>query len=444
MALSKIYPLSQDQKNFLKYSRARVNLLDGATRSGKNFVENLRMLHALKFEPYSNPQSDVAFFGATKEAVLRNFLKDLFGIVGKKNYSYNSTKGTGRILGRDFYVFNAKNKDTFGNIRGGNIGLALGTEITLLHEDFFYEMNARVAHIEDSMIFIDTNPDSPYHYIHTNFIENTNLTPEDFMRFRFTLDSNLSLTEKAKEKLKRVYVEGTLKYQRMVQGLWVLSDGIIYTKFNPTNNTFDYHIDRSQDHRLRWVVGIDYGNQHPTVFGLFANIDDRYYLVKEYYHDGSEEGQKSDEEYFEDLKDFIGDLNIDAIYCDPSATHFINTIRSRSRYPIYNPDKLEREEKKKNGDDEIALTVDKRVSDGIQTVQSAFYNEKFFIHKRCKHSLKELSVYIWDKKASAAKGRDVPLKLNDHCMDMIRYVLQSDLKRDNSINIWKKLAGYVA
>ena len=41
----------------------------------------------------------------------------------------------------------------------------------------------------------------------------------------------------------------------------------------------------------------------------------------------------------------------------------------------------------------------------------------------CVHTLAEFDRYCWDE----TSGRDAPVKENDHCMDMLRYGVVTDL-----------------
>ena len=95
MGLHKLYPFSQEQYHFLTRSTARINVCDGPVRSGKNFVENIRFKTYAKTEPYEDPKSPLAFCGASKDTAYRIILRDLFKLVGKKNYTYNRSNGSG-------------------------------------------------------------------------------------------------------------------------------------------------------------------------------------------------------------------------------------------------------------------------------------------------------------------------------------------------------------
>lgn len=56
-------------------------------------------------------------------------------------------------------------------------------------------------------------------------------------------------------------------------------------------------------------ISVDYGTLNPTAFLLWEKAKDgRWICTKEYYYDGRLKGvQKTDEEYAEDMIEFIGD-----------------------------------------------------------------------------------------------------------------------------------------
>ncbi len=46
------------------------------------------------------------------------------------------------------------------------------------------------------------------------------------------------------------------------------------------------------------------------------------------------------------------------------------------------------------------------------------------ICSECKNTIREIEGYVWDNKA-AERGRDEPLKKDDHAVDALRYILAS-------------------
>lgn len=73
-----------------------------------------------------------------------------------------------------------------------------------------------------------------------------------------------------------------------------------------------------------YYITVHYGTANPCHMTLWHNGE----LVDEYYYDSRREGrQKTDAEYFEELKKLAGDKKITAVLIDPSAASFIETVR---------------------------------------------------------------------------------------------------------------------
>ena len=65
---------------------------------------------------------------------------------------------------------------------------------------------------------------------------------------------------------------------------------------------------------------------------------------------------------------------------------------------------------------------------GIEAVQAALKvhnNDKprLFIFKSCPHTTREMAGYKWAEGTETKDARDEPLKVNDHCMDSLRYAI---------------------
>jgi len=414
MSLNKVFPFSGKQEQYLQDSQSKINSIDGSVRSGKNFTQNARMLYAVQNEPHSDPKSDIAFLGTNKDAVEKNFLNYFFTLIDKKNYTYNSQKGKGRMFGRNFYNFPAKNKDHYKTIQGSNLGLALGTEVTLWDKEVYYELIARLSAIEDSRAFLDMNPESKYHWYYKEVIQNKDYTSRQFTRHQFRLEDNLSLTAQTIEDLKVLYGKGSLRYQRKIQGLWVVADGVIFSQFNPELNTFDKYFRPGKN--VRWISAIDYGTVNPFVCGLFCEINGTYYLYDTYVYDKGKEKRQDDGWYREKILEFYGDRDIQALYIDPSAANFIAEINNHTTLPVK----------------EAFNSVD----EGIGTMTTHIVNKTLMINETLDFVLDEMTTYSWCDK-SILLGKEKPLKVNDHAMDMIRYCLESESKIIDPFAAWR-------
>ena len=78
---------------------------------------------------------------------------------------------------------------------------------------------------------MNCNPESPYHFIKSEYIDKSD--EKRILHLHFTMDDNLSLSEVVKERYKRMY--SGLWYKRFILGLWVMADGIIYDMFTDAN-----------------------------------------------------------------------------------------------------------------------------------------------------------------------------------------------------------------
>lgn len=64
-----------------------------------------------------------------------------------------------------------------------------------------------------------------------------------------------------------------------------------------------------------------------------------------------------------------------------------------------------------------------RVGEGIKAVRALVSNKTLLVHPRCQHTIREFASYRSDPKGRAESGEIVPLKIDDHCMDALRYVV---------------------
>jgi len=227
------------------------------------------------------------------------------------------------------------------------------------------------------------------------------------------MDDNLSLSERIKERYRKMY--SGVFYKRYILGLWVAAEGIIYDMFDFAKHIYNSVIDLFNDENY---ISIDYGTQNATVFLLWQKGKDGiWYCTKEFYYSGRDtKKQKTDKEFADELEQFVGEMKIKRIIVDPSAASFIAELKQRG-FSI----------KKANND----------VLDGIRFVGSLLNEEKIKFSKSCINTIKEFSSYIWDAKATD-RGEDKPVKTNDHAMDAVRYFCYTILRnRKAGVSVWK-------
>ena len=256
--------------------------------------------------------------------------------------------------------------------------------------------------ITGQTIWFNCYPDGPYHWFKTNWIDRAE--EKRLVYLHFTMEDNLSLTERIKARYRSMY--SGVFYKRYILGLWAVAEGVIYDMFDAAKHVIK-GLPESIGSRY---VSIDYGTQNATVFLLWEkNMQGKWICSKEYYYSGRDESsQKTDSEYADDLEEFTKGLDIERVIVDPAAASFIAELKKRGF----------RIKKAKND-----------VLDGIRFVGNMLNLCVLLFSENCKETIKEFNSYIWDDKA-LERGEDKPIKQHDHCMDAVRYFAYTIVRRE--------------
>lgn len=204
------------------------------------------------------------------------------------------------------------------------------------------------------------------------------------------------------------------QYEWVWLGKCIGIEDVIYYMFSPEKHLYrfaDYPDDEKR--RIGEIgIGVDYGQQNPTTFEAFGIDYEAQKLrgIAEYYHSGRDEGkQRSPSEYAQDLKvmcdaiEIMYDRVVSYIFIDPSAAGLIEEVRRVLPH----------------------VTIMKAKNDvklGISRVQKFLSFCKLLVSDTQTHLIKEFGLYQYDPK-SIERGEEVPLKINDHCCDALRYLV---------------------
>lgn len=205
-------------------------------------------------------------------------------------------------------------------------------------------------------------------------------------------------------------------YKWLWLGLCIGIDELIYYMFNE-----DIHIKEctKEDYKnMKEInIGVDYGQMNATTYEAFG-IDYKDICVRgidEYYYSGRDTGkQKSPSDYAKDFKEFKDNLEketglkVTYVFIDPSAKGLQEEIKRVC------PDVIVKDAK-----NDVAL--------GISRVQKILSFRRLFISPKQKHLKEEMYMYGYDADL-LDKGKEVPIKQNDHCEDATRYLI---------MGIWK-------
>lgn len=377
------------------YQDYEMVIAEGSIRAGKTIA----MIDSfITWSIHTHENQSFIIAGKSVGALKRNVLKPMFEILTAKGiaYKYHRSEHYVQIGSNTYYCFGANNESSQDVLQGLTAAGAYLDEVALMPKSFVDQAIGRCS-VEGSRYFFNCNPAGPYHWFKTEFIDKAD--EKKAFLLHFTMDDNLSLSKRVKDRFKRMF--SGVFYKRYIMGLWVMAEGVIYDMFSE-----DIHKVPTVDRKYtQFYISIDYGTQNPTTFGLWGLFDGVWYKVKEYYYDGRTEGrQKTDEEYYKDLVEFAQGYQIVKVIIDPSAASFITTIKKKGQFVV----------KKAKND----------VLKGIRNTATALKKQMVMFNDCCTETFREFSSYVWDEKA-AERGEDKPLKQNDHCMDADRYFINT-------------------
>lgn len=371
-------------------------ICDGAVRSGKSLC---MFLSFILWSFYRFSDADFAICGKTVTSLRRNLITPMSSVL--KNLGFECREVLSRsqlIISRDgrentFYLFGGRDESSAALIQGMTLSGVLFDEVVLMPRSFVEQALARCS-VEGSKFFFNCNPQSPSHWFYREWIKNTDA--KNALYLHFTMKENPSLSGEMLKRYSSLY-SGTF-YERFVEGKWVAAEGLVYPFFD-SDALPDAPCECEE-----YYISCDYGTVNPSSFGLWGRVGDCWYRLREYYYSSRRSGeQKTDEEYYAELKSLAGECRISAVICDPSAASFITCIRRHGHFRV------------------IAAKND--VLDGIRRVSDALRQGKIKICRGCSDAVREFSLYRWDE----SSVKDCPRKENDHAMDDIRYFVSTVL-----------------
>lgn len=291
-----------------------------------------------------------------------------------------------------FYLFGGKDESSAALIQGVTLAGVLLDEVALMPRSFVEQALARCS-VAGSKFFFNCNPEHPFHWFYQEWICKSE--QKNALVLHFTMEDNPSLTPQMRKRYQNLYAG--VFYRRFILGEWTAPSGLVYPMFDPTVHV----VDRQGQRFDHYYISCDYGITNPTSMGLWGVGTDAY-RMREYYDDSAQTGiHRTDEDYYQALEDLAGDLPVEAVTVDPSATSFIQCIRSHHRFPV--------------------LAADNQVAQGIGRVSELLKQNKLLFSPDCQDSIREFSLYCWDE----SSRKDTVRKLHDHAMDDIRYFVNT-------------------
>lgn len=385
--------LSEKQNEYIRKADSRWNLKIGAVRSGKSFVD-VAFVILSRLRSVAKDSGLNVILGVSRETIERNVLEPMREIYTDAIVGNINARNIAYIAGVPVYCLGAEKVSQVAKIQGSSIKYCYGDEIAKWNKEVFAMLQSRLDK-PYSRFDGSCNPEYPSHWL-KEFIDKPNI---DAYIQHYTIFDNPYLPPDYVDNLCKEY-EGTVYYGRYIQGEWTLAEGLIYPMYK------DAIEEPPQDAQYeQYVLSIDYGTQNAFSCGLWGKYGDIWHRLREYYYSGRNTGiQKTDEEYADDLDEFIKDVPfVERIrtIIDPSAASFIALLKRRGKYRV--------------------MPANNDVADGIRETATAMKQGLIKISPDCTNLIKELQGYVWDDTAPD----DRPVKIDDHACDDMRYFVKT-------------------
>ena len=287
--LFRFRPFSQKQRKVLNWwcpgspvRDADGIIADGAIRSGKTVSMSLSFV---MWAMATFDGQNFAMCGKTIGSFRRNVLFWLKLMLRSRGYEVTEHRADNLFIvtrnGREnyFYIFGGKDERSQDLIQGLTLAGVFFDEVALMPESFVNQATGRCS-VEGSKFWFNCNPDGPFHWFKTGWIDRCR--ERNLLYLHFTMDDNLSLSEKIKARYRSLYTG--VFFRRYILGLWAMAEGIIYDMFLPEEHVVDVKKLETAG-AIVWTgdyyVSCDYGTQNATVFLLWRKaIDGTWYCLR--------------------------------------------------------------------------------------------------------------------------------------------------------------------
>ncbi len=396
-----------------------LTLLDGAVRSGKtlNIIQKIPQI----FDAIGNDNLKV-FSGYSKNTVRNNVLIELKPFIENYlggNVKYNIASGELDIFlwGKNYpcLVVGGGDSDSVSAIQGGTWDFWYANELPQHHYNFYNMALSRLTPA-NARAFADSNPESANHWLYQEkikpYLEGNPDVRDVFEYWHFTMKDNENLSQTFVRNQEKLY-KGAFK-ARKIDGLWIVAEGLVYDTFSREKHVLSTTqiIEKIQHSEIiEYFLGIDWGWNHPTACLLLGfDRSGTYYVIDELYSSKIEADtvifwiEEKQREYGR----FFSFAN-----CDNARPEQNDKLRKCTGLVIY-------EEKPK-------------VEDSISLVRGLINYDKLIISVNCTHTLNEFDTYRYpsdsehQKNITSSENVDLPLKINDDCMDALRYGIYKHL-----------------
>lgn len=378
---------SDQQRRFLA-STADTVVFQGGARSGKTWAGALKAL-LLAHEYQCAGMLVAPSYPQLKQAMM----PELIGIGGElgllDKWTWNKADNVITFpSGSRIWLRTASIPES---LLGVTLGWAVGDEVALWSRQAYDYLQGRISDPSGPRIVCFTfTPKGTAHWTYRSLAESR----DGLEVIRATSRDNPTLPKDYHERADRELGVGSLVWRQEVLGEYVAYEGLVYPEFDET-----LHVKQPPADGIATAIGgIDWGWTNNGV-ALVIGIDGEgnAWLLEEVVQQRKELSW-----WAETLQVLTDRYNVAKWYADPSEPGNIEHMR-RAHLPV--------------------AQAMNEVVPGITAVAGRFASRRLFLAPDCTVTRAELRAYCWKQQRDGTIRNDEPQKVNDHCMDALRYAV---------------------
>lgn len=363
-------------------------IADGAVRSGKTLCCSVAFV---MWAMDTFDASNFAICGKTVGSAIKNIILPLLNITDlKKVYTLDFKRSFNCLIikyGKKtnyFYVYGGTDERSQDLIQGITLCGFLLDEAALMPQSFINQAIARTLSVPNAKRFYNCNPESPDHFIYTDFILQADA--KKIKHIHFLMEDNPSLTKEQIEKAKNMY--SGVFHQRFILGMWVRAEGLVYTKF--ANNSNDYLLEDNFNYGNIIVanIGVDFGGNGSATTFVCTGFTKRFECAIILEAERHEEELSPDEleKLYVDFVQRCTDTYDKAMvtYADSAEQILIRGLRNAGRQNSLRTNVLNARKM--------------AILDRIQLVNKLISLGRFKVNRRCTTVIKALQTAVWNEK----------------------------------------------
>lgn len=404
-------PFTAKQREFLNNADHRWNIKEGATRSGKTYLDYFVIPKRIR--RVAGLPGLIVILGNTKGTLQRNIIEPLQDMYGTGLVSSIRSDNTAMLFGEKAYCLGADKINQVNRIRGSSIKYCYGDEVATWHEEVFTMLKSRLD--KPYSKFDGTlNPENPNHWF-KKFLD----SDADIYCQKYTIDDNPTLDETFVENLKREYF-GTVYYDRYILGEWKSAEGAIYRLF--ADDPKKYIIEAPPPIMFA-TIGVDFGgNGSATAFNCtgFTHGLREIITLKEYYKKQIISPTELENDFVEFVLECKSMYTVTDVYCDSAEQTLIHGLRTacaRNHIGI-----------------NIHNARKKEITDRIRFFCRLQAVGRHKIMKDCQKTIEAFESAVWDSKYITKDVRLDDGSYNVDSLDAQEYAVESRMR--DILEVW--------